>query len=137
MYVEFLSSITYSPAGYTSDLPVTVTITPSGTPVAGQSFTLTCQATTALASPSYQWFDDGGNLVGNVFTLTLNPLLESNTGEYSCQVTAGDDVSQRFGCGVSTVVVQGLFVVCCLLFTLLCMCTVNCEHVHSCSTSLF
>ena len=88
-----------------------VTITPSGTPVAGQSFTLTCETTTTLASPSYQWFDDGGNLVGNVSTLTLNPLLESNTGEYSCQVTAGSGASQRFGCGVTRVSVQGVFVV--------------------------
>ena len=88
-----------------------VTITPNGTPVAGQSFTLTCQATTTLASPSYQWFDDGGNLVGNVSTLTLNPLLESNTGEYSCQVTAGNGADQRFGCGVTRVVVQGLLAI--------------------------
>ena len=90
------------------DLPVTVTLTSSGIPVAGQSFTLTCETTTTLASPSYLWFDDGGNLVGNVSSsLTLNPLLESSTGEYSCQVTAGSDESQRFGCGVTRVVVQG------------------------------
>ena len=108
---NFLTSITSSPAGYTSDLPVTVTITPSGTPVAGQSFTLTCQATTTLASPSYQWFNDGGDLVGNVSILTLNPLLESSTGEYSCQVTAGNGASQRFGCGTSRVVVQGLLTI--------------------------
>ena len=75
--------------------------------MAGQSFTLTCQATTALTSPSYQWFDNSGGMIGSGSTLTLNPLLESSSGEYSCQVTAGSGADQRFGCGVTRVDVQG------------------------------
>ena len=99
-------------------LPVAVTITSSGTPVADQSFTLTCQVTTSLTSPSYQWFDDSGNMVGSESTLTLNPLLESSTGEYSCQVTAGSGADQRFGCGVTWVAVQGgsFIVTMCILY---------------------
>ena len=75
--------------------------------MAGQSFTLTCQATTALTSPSYQWFHNGGRIIGSGSTLTLNPLLESSSGEYSCQVNAGSGAGQRFGCGVTGVGIQG------------------------------
>ena len=113
--LSILVLINSFPAGYTPDLPVAVTITSSGTPVAGQSFTLTCQATTTLASPSYQWFDDGGNLVGNVSTLTLNPLLESNTGEYSCQVTQAMELIKDLA-----VESQELLYKVCLLLTLFC-----------------
>ena len=94
------------PAAYTLSLPVTVTISASGTPVADQSFTLTCQATTALSNPTYQWFDDNGTLIGSADVLTINELQESNTGEYSCQVTAGSGANQRYGCGVERIVVQ-------------------------------
>ena len=84
---------------------MTVTISASGTPVAGQSFTLTCAATTTLSNPTYQWFSDNGTLVGNSAVLTIPVLLESNTGEYSCHVTAGSGANQRYGCGVEKVVV--------------------------------
>ena len=88
---------------------MTVTITASGTPIAGQSFTLTCAATTALSNPTYQWFSDNGTLIGSSAMLTIPTLLESNTGEYSCQVTAGNGAAnQRFGCGVERVIVQGM-----------------------------
>ena len=85
-----------------------VTIRSSGTPVAGQSFTLTCEVTTTLMNPTYQWFDDNGNMISSNAVLTLNQLLESNTGEYSCQVSVTDGVDQRFGCEVERVVVQGM-----------------------------
>ena len=108
MFDIFLFVI-FPAADYSPTLPVDVTITSSsGTAVAGQSFTLTCHATTALMNPAYQWFDDSGTMVGSGFTLTLNPLLESNSGEYSCQVSAGSGADQRFGCGVTRVAVQGL-----------------------------
>ena len=101
-------SVIFPVADYSPTLPVDVTITSSSeTAVAGQSFTLTCQATTTLMNPAYQWFDDSGAMVGSSSTLTLNPLMESNSGEYSCQVSAGSGAGQRFGCGVTRVVVQG------------------------------
>ena len=77
--------------------------------MAGQSFTLTCEATTALTSPSYQWFDNSGRMIGSRSTLTLNPPWESSSREYSCQVTAGSGSDQRFGCGVTRVDVQGRY----------------------------
>ena len=95
-------------ADYSPTLPVDVTITSSSeTAVAGQSFTLTCQATTVLMNPTYQWFDDSGTMVGSGSTITLNPLMESNSGEYSCQVSAGTGADLRHGCGVTRVAVQG------------------------------
>ena len=42
-------------------------------------------------------------MIGTENTLTLNPLLESHSGEYSCLVTDGPIV----GCGVHRVAVQG------------------------------
>ena len=64
-------------------------------------------------NPTYQWFDDSGAMVGNGSTLTLNLLMESNSGEYSCQVSAGSGADQRFGCGVTRVAVKGLTTVMC------------------------
>ena len=81
----------------------------SGTPVAGQSFTLTCSHTTTVANPtstSYQWFHPNGSMAGSEAALTLNPLLESQSGEYSCQVTV-TDANESFGCGVIGINVQG------------------------------
>ena len=85
-----------------------VTVTAGGTPVAGQSFTLTCG--TSLSLPTYQWFSDSGTMIGNSSTLTIDPLLESGTGEYSCQVSAGIEGEQRYGCGVERVAVQGMVI---------------------------
>ena len=103
------------PGDYTP-LPVDVAITASGTPVAGQSFTLTCVTTTSLSSPTYQWFSDSGAMIGSSSTLTIDPLLESGTGEYSCQVSAGSGASQRYGCGVERVVVQGNTTMCVCMY---------------------
>ena len=116
LYTKYYSSncVTF-PADYTP-LPVTITISAGGTPVAGQSFTLTCQATTALSNPTYQWFDDSGTMIGSgLSALTISTLRESGSGEYSCQVTAGSGANQRYGCGVERVVVQGNYSGVCLL----------------------
>ena len=79
-------------------------------PVAGRSFTLTCDHGSTASNPIYQWLDDAGAMVGIQATLTLNPLLESHRGEYSCLVT--DQSNGLVGCGVHRVTVQGRDWVC-------------------------
>jgi hypothetical protein len=95
-------------ASYNPTLPVAVTITPShsDSPVAGESFTLTCDHGSSATTPTYQWFDNAGTEVGTQATLTLNPLLESHTGEYSCLIT--DQSDGLVGCGLHRVSVQGI-----------------------------
>lgn len=83
-----------------------MTISYSGTAVAGGTLTLTCSHNSAVMNPTYEWFDDSGNTVGNRSTLVLNPLVESNGGEYSCLVV--DGASDTIGCGVERFVVQGM-----------------------------
>ena len=81
----------------------------SGIPVASQSVTLTCSHSTTVANPtstSYQWFYPNGSMAGSEAALILNSLLESQSGEYSCQVTV-TDANERVGCGVRGINVQG------------------------------
>ena len=104
-----ISDFFFLTAGYYPTLPVIVTVMPGdriGTPVAGQSYTLTCDHASTAVNPTYQWFDDTGTMVGTQATYTLNPLMESHSGEYSCLVT---DLSDGMvGCGVYRVTVQGM-----------------------------
>ena len=96
-------------ASYDQNLPVIVTVTPSSdSPIAGDiSFTLTCDHGSTASNPTYQWFDDAGNEIGNQATLTLSPLRESHGGEYSCLIT--DQPDDLVGCGVHRVSVQGIY----------------------------
>jgi hypothetical protein len=57
-------------------------------------------------TPIYQWFNNAGTVIGTQATLTLNPLMESYTGEYSCMIT--DQSDGLVGCGVHRVSVQGI-----------------------------
>ena len=57
-------------------------------------------------TPTYQWFDTSGAMIGTQATLTLNRLNESNSGEYSCLIT--DQLGGLFGCGMHRVTVQGM-----------------------------
>ena len=83
-----------------------VTVTSSNNSVAGGSFTLTCDHLLLASTPTYQWFNEAGTMIGNGSTLSLNPLLESHSGEYSCLVT--DQSDDLVGCGVHRVTVQGM-----------------------------
>ena len=94
-------TVTYSP-----NLPVSVTITSSSTPVAGGSLTLTCDHGSTALNRTYQWFNESGAAIGTQATLPLTPLHESNSGEYSCLVT--DQTRNVVGCGVERVIVQGM-----------------------------
>ena len=49
-------------------------------------------------------------MVGTQATLTLSPLMESHSGEYSCLIT--DQSDGLVGCGVHRVTVQGMNWVC-------------------------
>ena len=88
-------------------------------PVAGGSFTLTCDHALTASNPTYQWFDDTSAMVGTQATLTLNPLLESHSGEYSCLVT--DQSNGLVGCGVHRVIVQGMDWVCVYMHACVCV----------------
>ena len=79
-------------------------------PVAGGSFTLACDHGSTASNPTYEWFDESGTSIGTQATLTLNPLLESHSGEYFCLVT--DQSDGLVGCGVHRVTVQGMNWVC-------------------------
>jgi hypothetical protein len=78
----------------------------TSSPVAGESFTLTCGHGSTATTPTYQWFDNAGTVISTQATLTLNPLLESHTGEYACLIT--DQSDDLIGCGVYRVAVQGI-----------------------------
>ena len=94
-------------ASYNPTLPVTVTVAPSsGSPIASGSLTLTCDHRSTAVNSTYQWFDDAGTMVGTEVTYTLNPLMESHSGEYSCLVM--DQSDGMVGCGVNRVTVQGM-----------------------------
>ena len=71
-----------------------LTLAPS--PMAGQSYSLTCALTggeSLTPSITYQFTQDNSGqagVVGGVLTtptLTFNPLMLSNSGQYSCQAT--------------------------------------------------
>ena len=72
---------------------VSVMITPAGTAVAGQSYSLSCSVSGADSlSPTitYRWYNESSNprsQVGTTSTYTLNPLRPYHAGEYTCEVT--------------------------------------------------
>ena len=64
-------------------------ISPSGGPMAGQSFSLTCSLTGGASlqpTLSYQWTREGGSLMTSTATLNFDTLYLSDAGQYSCQV---------------------------------------------------
>jgi len=95
--LQFLSSL----------LPVSslqVSITPGANPTAGQSYTFTCTVTPQgglIGTPTVQWIGPGssdpittgGDLTVSStppYTLTINPLRQSQDGQYTCQATIGN-----------------------------------------------
>ncbi len=63
-------------------------VTPSGSPMAGQSFTLTCSLTggdSLSPTVSYQW-RRGESLLTNSPTFHFDSLYLSDTGQYRCVV---------------------------------------------------
>jgi len=72
---------------------VSVVITPTGTAVVGQSYSLSCSVSGADSlSPitTYRWYNESSNprpQVGTTSIYTLNPLQQYHAGEYTCEVT--------------------------------------------------
>jgi len=71
-----------------------VVITPAGTAVAGQSYSLSCSVSGADSlnptSTTYHWYNESSNprsQVGTTSTYTLNPLRPYHAGYYACEVT--------------------------------------------------
>jgi len=70
-----------------------VVITPAGTAMVGQSYSLICSVSGANSlSPTstYRWYNESSNprsQVGTASTYTLNPLQPYHAGQYTCEVT--------------------------------------------------
>ena len=76
---------------------VSVAISPSGSTMAGENYTLECSANGALAT--FQWFDESGNEVTNEDSMRIvtnspsnsllhfSPLHLSHGGQYTCYAT--------------------------------------------------
>ncbi|XP_064386204.1 uncharacterized protein LOC135334805 isoform X2 [Halichondria panicea] len=70
-------------------LQLLAVISPSGGPMAGQSFSLTCSLSGGASlqpTLSYQWTREGGSLMTSTATLNFDTLYLSDAGQYSCQV---------------------------------------------------
>ncbi len=66
----------------------TVSITVSGTPALGETYTLVCSVEGVAGSPTIQWIGPDVSDVSmtiHTSTLTLSDLSLSNAGEYTCQ----------------------------------------------------
>ena len=68
-------------------------------PTLGQQYTLTCNVSATLGTPTVQWVGPGssapiatgGDLTVSStppYTLTINPLRQSHAGQYTCQARA-------------------------------------------------
>ena len=93
---------------------ISISITASGTNIAGETYSLECSATVTGSTdqPTITWLDQINNPVpsemvtttGSMSTLTFNPLVASHAGTYTCRVSAGGVTeTQTF-----TVIVNGM-----------------------------
>ena len=68
--------------------------TPSGSPKAGQNYSLTCSVDVPQslnATITYVW-TRGGTQVGTGSVLNFSPLMLTNSGQYVCTVTVTSDL---------------------------------------------
>ena len=98
---------------------VVITLTLAPSPMAGQRYTLTCAVTggdSLTPTITYQFTQDNPGqtgVVGGVLTtptLTFNPLMLSNSGQYSCRATITSphlNTPQVLGSGSQDLMVQG------------------------------
>ena len=80
------------------ELTITAEISDTGASIAGHSYTLACNVTGVdkfSATLSYKWTKNNGTLTqvgSNTKTLSFSPLRLSDSGQYTCHVTASSDV---------------------------------------------
>ena len=98
-----LCSIDVSVAYYTTiSVTISVSITPSGTNTAGETYSLVCSVTVAGSTdtPTITWLDpmdsqvpsDMVSTTGSMSTLTFTPLSASHAGTYTCRAVVGGEV---------------------------------------------
>ena len=71
---------------------VLVQISTSGTPIAGERYTLMCSVTGQgvaflNATTNFEWWKSDGSLVSSNAVLTFSPLFFSHEGRYTCDAT--------------------------------------------------
>ena len=92
---------------------MTVSITPSGTNTAGETYSLVCSVTVSGSTdtPTITWLDpmnsqvpsDMVSTTGSMSTLTFDPLSASHAGTYTCKATLGG----AMGAEMEEITVQG------------------------------
>ena len=60
-------------------------VTPTGTPTAGETFSLNCSVSGIDDPATYQWFDSNGTQLTNTSELQFSPLRASEGGDYTCR----------------------------------------------------
>jgi hypothetical protein len=72
-----------------------VVITSTGTPTAGQSYSLDCSINETADPATYQWFYSNGTQLASTNQLQFSPLLASHAGTYTCRATVGSVVVEN------------------------------------------
>ena len=95
---QYVSSVLFAiivdfPVATTVDsLGVVISVTSTGTPTAGQSYSLDCSVSGTTNLTTYQWFNSNGTQLTNTSQLQFSPLLASYAGTYTCRATVGSVV---------------------------------------------
>ena len=86
---------------------VYVSISGSGDQLVGQDYSLTCQVNAGgeTVTPEYQWIKDGTEIRDETSaTLSFSSLADTDSGDYTCRVTVGNQTSNA---SVTIVTVEG------------------------------
>ena len=105
---------TNEPTTQPGPVSISVSITPSGTNVAGETYSLECSATVTGSTdqPTITWLNSGAQIMsdatrmvsattmnagdgGYSSTLTFNPLAASHAGTYTCRAMVGEAVQSE------------------------------------------
>ena len=72
-----------------------IVISRTGTPTAGQPYSLDCSLNGTADTVTYQWLDSNGTHLMNTSQLRFSPLVASRTGAYTCRATVGSVVVEK------------------------------------------
>ena len=64
-----------------------ITSSTTGTPTAGETYSLDCSVSGTSNPATYQWFDNNGTELANTTQLQFSPLRASEAGMYTCRAT--------------------------------------------------